>query len=87
MSWCCLPLRVESILYFMCRCCESIRMVNVNLHLHLLCCLMVKKNAKFSKCWLIGSVPLAGIASISLSILCLGKAWGLSIVNGNTKVI
>ena len=66
---------------------KSVRMVNVILHLHLLCCLMMKKNVKFSKCWLIGSVPLAGIASISSSILCLGKAWGLRIVNGNTQVI
>ena len=38
MNWCYLPSWAESILYFMCCCnsCGSIRMVNVDLHLHLL---------------------------------------------------
>ena len=51
--------------------------VYVKLHHLLQCCLMVKKNVKFSKCWLIGKGQMANSRSISLYSLCHGKAWGL----------
>ena len=68
-----LPASISRILCFLCCYCESTRTVDDHLHHLLLCCLMVMKIVKVSKCWLIGKGHMANSVSISLYSLCQRK--------------